>query len=185
MSQSQQQDFARRVAQVSVSRGKPVVYAGPADTVSTGRAHRKLTRQAARIAARQARAERRRLRAGEGWPIVYNLLGLIGGFAAGVLALFLRFVSGTPGKMPAADMAMDSVIALSAALVLMVALRQRVRATLLPAILGVFMGLTLSHNVMHLWPAPFAQAFSGAFVRQMTAAAPMNSIRLAGTTYGL
>lgn len=168
-----------------MSRGQPVIHAGPADTVSSGRAHRKLTRKAAKIAARQARAERRRLRAGEGWPIVHNLLGLTGGFAAGVLALFLRFVSNAPGKVPAADMAMDSVIALSAALVLMIALRQRLRATLLPAILGVFMGLTLSHNVMHLWPDPFVRAFSGAFVRQVTAAAPMNSIRLAGTTYGL
>ncbi len=114
------------------------------------------------------------------------MVSLISGLLAVGTALYLRFLlTGEAGPQDNVDMTMAVnggaalLIALFAGFMLKMPL---VRFSPVAAI-GILAGVVGFHNLVHLYPAQFAEVFSPVWVEQVVNATPANSIIWRGQTF--
>lgn len=132
-----------------------------------------------------------------GGRFIAMMLAVVMGFISLVLAQLGVFHAGwepdlfksqySPVPLGQADLEWINMglIALIFALTVGFMLRMRFFASLVPLTLGIVLGLSSMHNLVHMAPEPFAKAFSPAWVSHTVNTTEPVSIRFRGVSYNI
>ncbi|MEE9388386.1 MAG: hypothetical protein V3U96_07235 [Paracoccaceae bacterium] len=120
--------------------------------------------------------------------LVSLVTGLLIGAGAVILARYVRFrLTGGTIIGPDADllMAVDIVLAITAAIILRMVFRIKTKVHGISKLVGVVATVLLMHNAVHLVPGLFERIYSVQWVSQIITGTTPLSILVAGTSYDL
>lgn len=173
---AQKNEFTARLARIEsgVGSSKSTLYVGVEGTIlASDRANAKLKKQAKAVPAK---------------PL--GLLGMTFSALFGTVALgmarYLRFaVTGEAGPLNNADlpMAINGSAALAIALFCGAMVRMPMAKFAGAATVGILAGIVGYHNLVHVYPAQFANMFSPVWVEQVVTNTAANSIIWRGQTF--
>lgn len=117
---------------------------------------------------------------------------IVGALVVGILtvvvsryAMFHIHGAPDPNADPDMTMLMDGGLALAIAFVLRSALHLKAKEHLAAKTVGIWVGLTCMHNLVHAYPAMWAAAFSPEWVEQTTTITEPRSLYVRGFTFHL
>jgi hypothetical protein len=173
---AQKNEFLSRLNRIEsgIGSSKSTLYVGLDETImADSKQSEKLKKQAAAIPAKPL-------------GMFGIVVSLISGLLAVGTALYLRFLmTGEAGPQDNVDMTMavNGGVALAIALFAGFMLKMPLGRFAPVAVIGVLAGVVGFHNLVHLYPAQFAEMFSPVWVEQVVNTTPANSIIWRGQTY--
>lgn len=174
----QKNEFLARLNRIEkgIGSSKSTLYVGLDETVlANSRSNEKLRKQAAAVPARPL-------------GLFAAILSVVFGAAVVGLVSYLQFsITGETASLSASDVTMGIhggmafIIALFCGFMVKMPLLKYAPITAL----GVMLGLVGFHNLVHVYPAQFAEMFSPIWVEQVVTTTEANSIIWRGVTYVL
>jgi hypothetical protein len=174
----QKNEFLSRLARIEsgVGSSKSTLYVGVDGTVmANSSANAKLKKQALAVPAKPM-------------GFLGGILSMVFGAVALGLALYLRFsVTGNAGPLDNSDLAMveNGGVALLIALFCGYMVKMPMLKYTPICAIGVMLGMIGYHNLVHVYPAQFANMFSPVWVEEVVSSTPANSIIWRGETFVL
>lgn len=115
-------------------------------------------------------------------------LSFVGAFLVGLFSVFIsRYVTSQINDGAADDLdltlIMDAVVAFGIVFVLRTALHMTSKEHIACKTAGIWVSLTMMHNLVHAYPAPFTAVYTKAWVEQITSVTEPKSFFFRGYTF--
>jgi hypothetical protein len=166
-------EFEARVARIAANqrKGGSMVYAGVDEAYLVQYGNRRRSKQAA---------------SGGTLSTLALVLALALGLTSHGVAQYLQLrLLGLPpvGADPTVTMGIQVVFAMAVAALVSAFLKIRARGPMLMLMIGATIGVLMGHNIVHMYPAEAAQAFSAAWADRVLATTEPMSIYWRGTSF--